>query len=332
MKLGMVGTGLIVGEQLQQMEHRPGYTVEAIASTPRSLPRARELAARHAIPACYDDFLEMIVDADIDTVYVGVPNALHLAVTRAALGAGKNVICEKPLAMGLEDAQDASDLARERGLFLWEAMNIPYLPNYETLRSLLPKVGEPKVAACSYIQRSRRYDAFRAGETPSVFDPARGGGALMDLGIYVIHYLAGLFGEPERVSYAANVVRGVDTSGILTLDFGGLVATGVVAKDAEGPSRCLVEGTEGYLLQDSKPSSCGPITCHLRDGGETRHDDNGFAAPERRWDAEFASFERDFETGDLGHCYRMLDLSLAAARVLDEARTSAGIALPDSHG
>ena len=96
MKLGMVGTGLIVGEQLQQMEHRPGYTVEAIASTPRSLPRARELAARHAIPACYDDFLEMIVDADIDTVYVGVPNALHLAVTRAALGAGKNVICEKP--------------------------------------------------------------------------------------------------------------------------------------------------------------------------------------------------------------------------------------------
>lgn len=332
MKLGMVGTGLIVGEQLQQMAHRPGYTVEAIASTPRSLPRAHELAARHGIPACYDDFLEMIVDADVDTVYVGVPNALHLAVTRAALGAGKNVICEKPLAMGLEEAEDASELARDHGLFLWEAVNIPYLPNYATLRRLLPRIGAPRVAECNYSQRSRRYDAFRAGETPSVFDPARGGGALMDLGIYVIHYLVGLFGEPGRVSYAANVERGVDTSGVLSLGFDGLVACGVVAKDSEGPSRCLVEGTEGYLLQDSKPSACGPITCRLRDGSETRYDDNGFTAPELRWDAEFASFERDFETGDLEHCYRMLDLSLTAARVLDEARASAGLVLPGRRG
>ena len=328
MRLGMVGTGLIVQAQLEQMGHRPGYSVGAISGTPRSSAKTAELAERYHIPERYDDFLEMVAMSDIDTVYVGVPNSLHSAVTRAALGAGKNVICEKPLTPTYDEAETLSYLAREQGLFLWEAITIPYLPNFSRLQALLPRIGMVKMACCNFSQYSRRYDRFRAGETPAAFDPARAGGALMDLGVYNLHYLVGLFGAPDAVSYAANVERGIDTSGVVTLDYGDLKAVSVAAKDCAAPSYCIIQGTAGYLAQYTKSGECGPITLHLNDGTDETYDDNGFIDPARRWDAEFAGFAADVANGSLDHCYEMLDQSLIVARVIEEARRSAGVVFP----
>ncbi|MGI6754636.1 MAG: Gfo/Idh/MocA family protein [Atopobiaceae bacterium] len=327
MRLGMVGTGMIVKAQLEEMGHRTGFTVEALAGTPRSAETTRSLATRYGIPHVYDDFLALVEDPNIDTVYVGVPNSLHAAVTRQALLANKHVIVEKPLAATYAEALELSCLARERRLFLWEAINVVYLPNFLRVRQLLPQLGTIKLACCNYSQYSSRYDAFVRGETPTVFDPACAGGALMDLGVYNLHYLMGLFGAPHDVCYHANCERGIDTSGVITLTYqteaGSMVAEGIAAKDCQAPSYCIIQGSRGYLEQRTPANLCGEITLHFNDGREEHVDENGFGDPRLRWEAEFAAFARDVATDSHERCYQMLDHSLAVMRVLDQARASA---------
>ena len=136
MKLGLIGTGWIVQRQLPQMRGR-GIEVGALAGTPRSAEKVEALAEANGVPGRYTDYRQMIAEADIDTVYVGIPNALHLEACTAALEAGKHVICEKPVASNYAEAKAMADLARSRNLFLWEAVSTIYLPNVAKLRELL---------------------------------------------------------------------------------------------------------------------------------------------------------------------------------------------------
>ena len=113
---------------------------------------------------------------------------------------------------------------------LFEAMNIHYLPAYCSLKEELTQVGQLKIVSLNYSQYSSRYDAFKNGQVLATFDPTKAGGALMDLNVYNIHTLVGLFGKPKKVYYEANIERGIDTSGILTLDYGDFKASAIAAK------------------------------------------------------------------------------------------------------
>ena len=141
-------------------------------------------------------------------------------------------------------------------------MTTQYLENYNKIRELLPRVGKVKLVQCNFSQYSSRYDAFCAGETPVSFDPARAGGALMDLNVYNISYIVGLFGEPNQVHYTANIERGIDTSGILTMEYNSFRAVSIAAKDCGAPARYVIQGTKGYILQKSTANWCGGVTFH----------------------------------------------------------------------
>ena len=121
----------------------------------------------------------------------------------------------------------------------------------ELFRELLPRIGRVKLVQCNFSQYSSRYDAFCKGETPPVFDPNCAGGALMDLGVYNVSYIVGLFGEPNQVKYTANIERSIDTSGILTMEYSGFRAVSIAAKDCAAPARYVIQGTKGYILQKS---------------------------------------------------------------------------------
>ena len=256
---------------------------------------------------------------------MALPNLLHTAYTRAALEAGRNVIVEKPLAPCAAEAVQLADLARKKGLFLFEAVTTLYMENYHKLRQLLPRVGPVKLVQCNFSQYSSRYDAFCAGQVAPVFDPNQAGGALMDLAVYNISYLVGLFGEPQQVHYTANVERGIDTSGILTMDYRSFKAVSIAAKDCAAPPRYVIQGTRGYLLQKSTANFCGPFTLHLNDGKEEHFSLNG---KRPRCAAEFEAFARAIDAGDQEMCSGMLDTSLAVSRVLTVARKDAGIRFP----
>ena len=282
------------------------------------------MAEQCGCPAVYTDYAAMLRETDADAVYLGVPNALHYRMAEQALLAGRNVILEKPLASNLREAQQLSALARQEKLFLYEAITTVYQPDYAALKENLHRIGEIKLVTCNFSQYSSRYDAFQRGEIAPVFDTAQSGGVLMDLNLYNIHWLLGLFGVPEQVEYHANMDRGVDTSGIVLLRYPGFQAVSLAAKDCGAPTQYVIEGTEGYLMQNTPANICGEVTLHFNDGGEERfHTPTG-----HRMETEFRVFAQKIADGILDHCYAALDRSLEVSSVLTQARKSAGIRFP----
>lgn len=324
MKLGVVGTGMIVG---MVGPHLPewGCDVTAVVGTPRSADKAAELARTlGGVP--YTDYAQALAQADIDAVYIAVPNFLHYDFAKQALDAGKSVIVEKPMSSNYREAAELAHLARERGLFLYEATTTLHLPSYQKVRELLPRVGDVKLVSTNYSQYSSRYNAFRQGKVLPAFDPAKSGGALMDLGLYCLSWICGIFGEPRSVHYHANVQRGIDTSGVTVLDYDGFKAIAVAAKDCAAPARQLIEGTKGYILQESAPNDVGQVTLHLNDGTQETHDID----PKLRWESEFCDFASQMAQGQKGlvRCYELLETSLLVSRVQTKARQSAGVVFP----
>ena len=219
-------------------------------------------------------------------------------------------------------AEELAELARSKKLFLFEAVTTQYQDNYAKIREVLPKVGAVTMVQCNFSQYSSRYHDFCAGKVWPSFDPACAGGALMDLGVYNVSYVVGLFGSPNKVHYAANVTRGIDTSGVLTMEYRSFKAVSINAKDSSSPARYIIQGTKGYLLQKSTANFCGGVTFHPYKGKEEHFN---LSAGRPRQAAEFHAFARAIESEDMELCSRMLDTSVAVSRVLETARRDAGI-------
>ena len=194
MKLGILGTGMIVREFLPWLAGPDcPFTVQALCSTQRSAPVADEMCEQYGIPQRTTNYFELL--QWVDVIYLAVPNLQHYRYAKVALEAGKHVIVEKPMACTAAQTEELAALARRKKVFLFEAMTTQYLENYNKIRELLPRIGRVKLVQCNFSQYSSRYDAFCAGETPVSFDPECAGGALMDLNVYNISYIVGLF-EP----------------------------------------------------------------------------------------------------------------------------------------
>ena len=311
MKLGIVGSGKIVQEFLPWLASCRAFEVAALCSTQRSADKAAALCAQYGVPLHVTDYGQLL--AAVDVVYIALPNLLHTSYAKAALEAGRHVIVEKPLAPCSSEAAALAGLAHRKGCFLFEAVTTQYLENYRKLRQLLPRVGQVKLVQCNFSQYSSRYDGFCAGQTAPVFDPQQAGGALMDLGVYNVSYIVGL------------LERGIDTSGILTMDYRSFKAVSIAAKDCAAPPRYVIQGTRGYLLQKSTANFCGPVTLHLNDGREEHFSLNG---KRPRCAAEFEVIAHAIATGDQELCSGMLETSLAVSRVLTAARQTAGIKFP----
>lgn len=315
MKLAILGTGKIVQELLpvlEKLEIRP----VSLLSTPRSLDRGRDLCARYAIPGLYTDY-DTLLEGEADTVYIGLPNALHFGFAKAALLRGKHVIVEKPMVTRPEEFSQLRALARERGVVLAEAMTLHYLPTLRAMKEDLPLLGEVRLACFNYSQYSSRYDAFLRGETPPAFDPQLAGGALMDLNVYNIHAVLLLFGVPRGAAYAPNLQRGVDTSGILTLDYGGMKAICMAAKDCQGPNRSQITGEKGWIEFDRPASLAEGYTLVPRSGEPVRRT---FPAALHRMAPEFLAFREMVDRRQLSRADELLDVSQAAVQILWDAR------------
>ena len=323
MKLGIVGTGTIAREVLPLLR---GWGIEprALCGTPRSKDAVEELCRANDIKEGCCIYGKMLSAPDVDTVYVAVPNHLHYDFARQALRAGKHVIVEKPMTSNDREAAELVRLAKERSLYLFEAISTAYLPNYQKIRELLPRIGEVKIVACNFSQYSRRYDEFRKGNILPVFDPEKAGGALMDLNLYNLHYIMGLFGSPKSVRYQANIERGIDTSGVVTMDYGSFQAIAIAAKDCSAPASYVIQGAEGYIQQSTPANFCGAVTLRMNDGREEVYDEQ----PVNRLEPEFRHFLTEIDSGDRANCYEMLSQSIAVSKTQTEARMGAKIYFP----
>lgn len=320
MSIGVVGTGMIAQIVVPHLGEW-GCPVGAVCGTPQTADQVHELAEKCGAVAEYVEYAEMLADERIDTAYIAVPNFLHYSFAKQALEAGKHVIVEKPFTSTYEEALELSNIARASCLMIFEAISTLYLPNYGRIRELLDRIGTVKLVSVNYSQYSSRYDKFRAGETLPAFDPAKSGGALMDLGLYCVHYVMGLFGVPKSCTYQPNIERSIDTSGVMTMSYDGFKAACIAAKDCAAPASACIQGTDGYILQATPPNNCGDITLHLNDGTETVYSEN----PELQWESEFRAFSQMVSESDVEACYERLDHSLAVSKLMTQARREAGV-------
>lgn len=245
-----------------------------------------------------------------------------------ALEMGKSVICEKPFCSNLAEAEELTSIALEKKLYLFEAISNQYFPNYQKVRELLPKLGDLKVVEMNYSQYSRRYDSFKQGEILPVFDPKKSGGALMDLNVYNIHFVLGLFGEPESVQYYANIEREIDTSGVLVMKYPSFICTCIAAKDCKAPLCINIQGDCGYIHSDSAANIFDSFQYGDNSGNVEAFSLN--VIEERLYYEQKAFVDmvihEDFHANET-----YMKHSLLVQRILDEARTQVGIEIQNSN-
>ena len=245
MKLGIIGSGMIVKDFLSFAHELPEIKLEAIAA--RNIENLKELQNKYNIKKIYTDIDLCLENKEVDTIYVAVPNNLHYTVAKKALEAGKNVICEKPFTLKHDEAVELFKIAEDKGLILIEAITNQYQKNYLDIKDNIDNIGEIRLVECNFSQLSSRYEAFKNGVIAPVFDKSKGGGVLGDLNIYNIHFVVGLFGKPGKVHYAPNIVNDVDTSGILLLEYDNFKVVCIAAKDTFNNSYVNIQGDQGII-------------------------------------------------------------------------------------
>lgn len=324
MKLAILGAGMIVNDFLTMVTDLPSIELKALLSSVRSLEKNQTLIQDKKIDTIYTDVDELLSEADIDTVYIALPNHLHYEYSKKALLAGKHVICEKPFTLKLSELEELATIAQANHLILIEAITNQYLSNYRQLKEDIQQLGDIKIIQCNYSQYSSRYDAFKEGHILPAFDPKMGGGALMDINIYNIHLVVGLFGQPETVNYYANKQRDIDTSGMLVLGYADKVAVCIGSKDTSVPIKSTIQGRDGSIIINGPTNSLTRYTTVSRDKNETNTELN--LHPHRMYE-EFLEFERIIGQLDFQASQQRLNHSLAVMAVVDQALESADITL-----
>ncbi|MEV0612678.1 Gfo/Idh/MocA family oxidoreductase [Nonomuraea sp. NPDC050404] len=221
---GIAATGGIARVVGAAIVAEPGMRVAAVGS--RNLVRAQALAAELGAASAYGSYEQLCADPAVDAVYVATPHAQHLPVAAAAIAAGKAVLCEKPLAATLDDAEKMVRMAREAGVFLMEAMWMRFNPLIRLLAAD-PRFGEIRSVQASF--------GFAAAYDPAhrLWAPELGGGALLDLGIYPFGLAQLLLGMPSDLRVTGSLApTGVDAeaAGVLLYPGGrhALVATSLL--------------------------------------------------------------------------------------------------------
>lgn len=119
----------------------------------------------------------------------------------------KHVICEKPFTSNVNELDELIALAKQQNCLLFEAITNQYLPTFKEIKEKISEIGKISIISSNYSQYSSRYNAFKRGEILPAFDVNKSGGALMDLNVYNIHFVVGLFGAPNKVEYFANIEK-----------------------------------------------------------------------------------------------------------------------------
>ncbi|HEX3023023.1 MAG TPA: Gfo/Idh/MocA family oxidoreductase [Lachnospiraceae bacterium] len=324
MKVGIAGAGSIIPDFLIAATKLSGFNICAICATERGRSRMEELAKEYDIPSIYVDYEQMVKSPKIDTIYVAVPNSMHYKFAKLALQEGKDVILEKPFASNYDEAKELVELAKVKGHYLFEAISNQYLPNYLKVKELLPSLGDIKIVELNFSQYSSRYDSFKQGNVLPVFDPKKSGGALMDLNVYNIHFVVGLFGEPCRVNYYANMEREIDTSGILVMQYPSFQCVAIGAKDCKARMCVNIQGDKGYIHSDS-PTNSFEEFIHEMNSGKT--EEFRLNKHEERLYDELHAFYHMVNRKDYRLNLEQMERSLCVMKILDEARGQVGIAI-----
>jgi predicted dehydrogenase len=240
---GIIGTGRIAAQFADGLAVLPDAALVAVGS--RAQESADAFGDRFDVSRRHASYEALAEDPEVDVVYIATPHPFHQENSILCLRAGKAVLCEKPFAINAGQAQAVIDLAREEGLFLMEAMWTRFLPTMRKLRELLAAetIGPVQMMSADFGFRSE-FDP-----TSRLFDPALGGGALLDVGVYTLSLAEMTLGPPARITSMAHIGEtGVDEQAVVVLGFGSgqmaLLSTSVRTTTSQ---EATLLGTEGQI-------------------------------------------------------------------------------------
>ncbi|MDQ7806631.1 Gfo/Idh/MocA family oxidoreductase [Amycolatopsis sp. A133] len=264
LRWGIMGTGGIAGAFARDLELTGSGVAAAVGS--RSAASAERFAGERRIPVRHSSYEALANDPDVDVVYVATPHPLHHANARLALEAGKPVLVEKPFTMNAGEARDLVELARDKDLFLMEAMWTRFLPHIRHIRELLPTLGRIVTVSADHGQWFAEDPAFR------LFAPELGGGALLDLGIYPVSFASMVLGAPDRVAAMTTpAFTGVDAQTSMLFGYpGGAQAVLTCTLSAVSPTTASIVGTDARIEIDGPFYAPASFTFIPRDGEPSR--------------------------------------------------------------
>ncbi len=241
---GILGPGKIAQKFASGLQTLEDATLTAIGT--RDPLKAISFSTDFQVPNVHLSYDSMVADPEVDIVYVATPHTFHLEHTLLALEAGKHVLCEKPLARNAAEANLMAQKAREKGLFLMEAMWTRYLPLWQWLKPELDNglIGEVRMVQADF--------GFNAPFDPEdrKFNPELAGGALLDVGIYPVSLACWLLGgKPVSITAKGTLgTTGVDEENMALLSFAnGKMAQVTSAVSCETPKQGWIMGTEGVV-------------------------------------------------------------------------------------
>jgi predicted dehydrogenase len=316
---GIIGSGGIARMFATDLRLLPDASLVAIGS--RQADTAEEFGASLDVPHRHATYDDLVNDPDVDAVYVATPHPGHHDAALSAINAGKAVLVEKPFTMNAKEAASLIDAAQSRGVFLMEAMWARFLPHMVRARELLAEgaLGDVRVVIADHNQWFARDASHR------LFDPALGGGALLDLGIYPVSFASMVLGTPTRVTAVSEpAFTGVDATTSAILQYAnGAQAVLTTSLEVAGPTSAVIVGTEARIEFDDTFYAPTPLRLIGRDG-TVRERFEAIGEP-RGMQHEAAEVMRCMRAGQLESEALPLAETLSIMGTLDEIRRQIGL-------
>jgi predicted dehydrogenase len=319
---GVIGTGLIASRFAGDLVLLDDAEVVAVGS--RAQETADAFGDRFSVPHRHASYEALVEDSEVDAVYVSTPHPGHHAATRLALEAGKAVLCEKPFMLNAAEADDVITLARERRVFLMEAMWTRFLPHMVRLREILAAGTLGRLVGV----QADHGQWFPYDVEHRLFAPSLGGGALLDLGVYPVSFASSVLGPPTSITAVSDPAEtGVDGQTTVVLRCAG--ATQAVLTTtlwAVTPCRATVVGTDARVEVD--PTWYVPTSFTVL----SRHDE-----VLERFDEPRVGHGLRYQAAEVGRCLREgltespvlpLDESRSVMVTMDEVRRQVALTYP----
>ncbi len=321
LRWGILGTGSIARKFAKGLAALPEAALVAVGS--RGQASAESFGAEFGIRQRHGSYEDLANDAEVEAIYVATPHPLHYPNTRLCLEAGKHVLCEKPFTINASQAAELIALARQRQHFLMEAMWPRFLPVMVRVRQLLADgvIGRVQMLQADFGFRTQRNPQSR------LFNPALGGGALLDVGVYPVSLASMIFGQPDRIASLAHMgPTGVDEQSAMVLGYpGGQFATLSAAIQTNTPQDARILGTTGAIHIHAPWWQ--PRSYMLKRDGQ----------PDEVVEVGFSGNGYNYEAAEVGRCIRSgqtesptmpLDESLGIMQTLDAIRGQWGLRYP----
>ncbi|MDR0231344.1 MAG: Gfo/Idh/MocA family oxidoreductase [Dysgonamonadaceae bacterium] len=246
MKVGILATGWIAEKMAITLRHMTGVEMYAVAS--RSLEKAKDFAKKWGFTHFYGSYEDLIANDQVDLVYIATPHSEHYDNARLCLLKGKPVLCEKAFTGNARQAEELLNLAKEKNIFIAEAIWTRYMPLSKTINEVIASgiIGEPKMLTANLGYPNVHLERIR--------EPKLAGGTLLDLGIYPLNFASMVFGTDikEIVSSCVKIDTGVDVQNSITLIFNdgkmAVLNSTVLAKtDRQG----VISGEKGHIIVEN---------------------------------------------------------------------------------